>query len=75
MSDTDEIIVRLLRNAPPVRRLRPPLVRAILWLASFAAVSAAGIALFADMRVFHDRMVTWRCRWSFSARWQPACWP
>lgn len=25
-----------------------------------AAISAAGIMLFADMRVFHDRMVSWQ---------------
>lgn len=60
MSDTDAIIARLLRDTPPVRRLRPPLVRALLWLASFAVTSAVGIALFADMRVFHERMVTWQ---------------
>ena len=58
MSDgTERIIAGLVRDARPVRRLRPPLLRALLWLAAFAALSAAGIALFADMRVFHDRMV------------------
>lgn len=59
MSDTEDVITRLVNDAPPVRRLRPPLMRALLWLVSFGAISAAGIALFADMRVFHDRMVTW----------------
>lgn len=60
MADTDQLIARIVRDAPPVRRLRPPLVRAVLWLAFFAAISAASIMLFADMRVFHDRMVSWQ---------------
>ncbi len=55
---TDQVIARLMRDAPPVRRLRPPFLRACLWLAAFAAVSTAGIMLFADMAVFHHRMVT-----------------
>ncbi len=60
MIDTDQLIERIVSDAPAVRRLRAPWVRAVLWLASFAAIGAAGVMLFADMRVFHDRMVAWQ---------------
>ena len=54
---TDRVIARLMQEARPVRRLRPPLLRAALWLAAFAAGAAAAIMLFANMAVFHRRMV------------------
>ncbi len=43
MTRTDELIDTLVTDAAPVRRLRPPLVRAALWLA-FAALLVALIA-------------------------------
>jgi hypothetical protein len=41
---TDELIGRLTADAAPVRRLRPPTVRAVLWLAVALAVLAAIVA-------------------------------
>lgn len=38
MMDTSDLIRSLATNAPPVRRLRPPLVRAIGWLLLAAAI-------------------------------------
>nr|WP_041777981.1 DUF1109 domain-containing protein [Beijerinckia indica] len=40
MMDTSELIRSLATNAPPVRRLRPPLVRAVGWLLLAAAIMA-----------------------------------
>lgn len=51
MTRTEELIDTLVERAAPVRRLRPPLVRAALWLA-FAglliALMAAGVGIRAD---------------------------
>lgn len=52
---TEKLIERLAAVAEPVRRLRPPLLRAFLWLAAAAAVLSAAILLFADLRVFAAR--------------------
>jgi hypothetical protein len=46
---TDDLIDNLVERAAPVRRLRPPLVRAALWLA-FAGLLVAAIAAIAGMR-------------------------
>jgi hypothetical protein len=54
-SETERLIERLAAGATPVRRLRPPLLRAALWLAAVAAISTAGILLFADLHVFAVR--------------------
>ncbi len=54
-SDTDRLIERLAAEAEPVRRLRPPVLRAALWLAAVAAVLAAAILLFANLDVFARR--------------------
>lgn len=51
MTRTDELIDALAERAAPVRRLRPPLVRAVLWLALaglFIAVIAAGSGVRPD---------------------------
>ena len=42
---TDELIRRLSREVPPVRRVTPPMQAALRWLALAAAVVAAGVAL------------------------------
>jgi len=55
MSDTDRLIERLVAEALPVQRLRPPLVRAGLWLLAVAALLAAAILLVADLGVFAGR--------------------
>ena len=54
-SDTDRLIGRLAASAEPVRRLRPPLLRAALWLAAVAAAVSAAILIFADLHVFAVR--------------------
>lgn len=43
-AETDELIARLATGAKPVRRLRPPGLRAVLWLIVAAGVLAAIIA-------------------------------
>jgi hypothetical protein len=53
---TEQLIVELSRNAAPVRRLRPPMHRALGWLGAVAALGATAIALFANMRVFDARI-------------------
>ena len=53
---TDQLIARLAAEAEPVQRLRPPLLRATLWLLAIAVVSTAGILLFADLHVFAHRI-------------------
>jgi hypothetical protein len=52
---TERLIERLAAEAEPVRRLRPPGLRAALWLLAVAAVAAMGIATFADLDVFAHR--------------------
>ena len=54
-SDTEGLIERLAASARPVRRLRPPLLRAGLWLGAVAAAVAAAVLLFADLDVFARR--------------------
>jgi hypothetical protein len=52
---TERLIERLAAEAEPVHRLRPPGLRAALWLLAVAAVAAMGIAAFADLGVFARR--------------------
>jgi hypothetical protein len=51
----DRLIERLAADAHPVRRLRPPTVRALQWLIAVAAIAAVAIAAFAHMDVFMER--------------------
>lgn len=53
---TDQVIERLVANAEPVRRLRPPLLRASLWLLAVAAVAALALPFFADFRLLASKM-------------------
>lgn len=56
MRDTTErLIERLVADAQPVRRLRPPAMRAALWLLSVLAVAAFAISAFSDLGVFVRR--------------------
>jgi hypothetical protein len=48
-SSTEAVIDTLVRDAKPVARLRPPLLRAGLWLGAALAAMAFVIAGFADM--------------------------
>lgn len=52
---TERLIERLAADAQPVRRLRPPMLRAALWLLAVAAIAGAGIVLFAHLDVFARR--------------------
>lgn len=52
----DRLIARLAADAAPVRRLRRPLVRALQWLLTVAAIAAAGVIAFANVDLFMDRV-------------------
>jgi hypothetical protein len=52
---TEQLIERLAADAQPVRRLRPPLRRAGLWLLAIAVVVTAAIVAFADWPNFAER--------------------
>lgn len=52
---TDQLIAELERDIAPVRRLRPPMQRAALWLACVLAMAAVAIAAFANMKLFMHR--------------------
>jgi hypothetical protein len=49
---TDQLIERLAADAAPVRRLRPPWLRASLWLLAVAAAAAILLPFFADFHLF-----------------------
>ena len=50
------MIERLVADARPVRRLRPPTLRAALWLLAVAAIAAVAILLFADLDIAARRL-------------------
>lgn len=52
---TEHLIERLAAEAEPVDRLRPPALRAALWLLAVAAVAGIIIAAFSDLHVFARR--------------------
>jgi hypothetical protein len=54
-TDTDELIASLAGALAPVRRLRPPLWRAALWLALAVLLAAWPVAHFADLPLFLGR--------------------
>lgn len=56
MSETERLIDRLVEQAEPVRRLRPPMVRAAFWLAPALVLGLAAILWLADMRTMEERM-------------------
>ena len=53
---TDQLILALARDATPVRRLRPPLQRALSWLAVVAILATAAIAAFTNWHIFDTRI-------------------
>ena len=53
---TDQLIERLVASAEPVRRLRPPLLRAGLWLLAVAALSAIALPFFANFPLFAGKL-------------------
>lgn len=56
---TARLIEHLVADARPVHRLRPPAVRAGLWLLAVAAIGAVVIGAFADMDMFRRRIGDW----------------
>jgi hypothetical protein len=63
---TDRLIRSLAASADPVRRLRPPTVRATLWLAVVAALGAAAILLFSDLATFAQRASDPKLDWELA---------
>jgi hypothetical protein len=56
-SDMDRLIAELTADARPVKRLRPPSVRAFEWLIVVGAVALVAIVVFADLHLFVDRVI------------------
>lgn len=52
---TDQLIERLAADAAPVRRLRPPWLRATLWLLAVAAAAAILLPFFANFPLFERK--------------------
>lgn len=52
----DDLIRKLAAEGARVRRLRPPITRALLWLGSVALVSLLAILSFADLPLFTSRI-------------------
>jgi hypothetical protein len=49
---TDQLIARLAASAEPVKRLRPPLLRAAFWLIGVAAAAAIVLPFYGDFGLF-----------------------
>jgi len=54
-NSTERLIERLVAEAGPVRRLRPPAIRAGLWLTAAGAAIALFVYVFADFGMFFRR--------------------
>jgi hypothetical protein len=52
---TDKVIAALALEGEPIRRLRPPMTRALIWLAVIAAVALGCILAFSNLAVFARR--------------------
>jgi hypothetical protein len=52
---TEDLIAQLASTAGPVKRLAPPMLRAVIWLAIVAAVSGALILKLSNLPVFAQR--------------------
>src|SRR5277367_4384994 len=55
MIPTEDLINQLAESATPVRRLRPPLMRASLWLLGVLCVAGALILVLGAVRHFAER--------------------
>jgi hypothetical protein len=53
--DTEDLIARLAASAQPVRRLAPPMIRALVWLAVVAVLSGAAVLKLSNLAVFAHR--------------------
>jgi hypothetical protein len=58
MTPTEDLINQLAESATPVRRLRPPLLRASLWLLGVLCVAAAVILAAGALQRFAERSLT-----------------
>jgi len=56
LADTSTLIGRLVADAKPVKRLRPPTIRAGLWLLVAGGIGGVAIVLFANLPLFADRI-------------------
>jgi hypothetical protein len=63
---TDRLIQSLVASAGPVRRLRPPAVRAALWLLAVAALGALAILLFSNLAEFARRASDPKLDWELA---------
>jgi hypothetical protein len=54
-TSTDRLIETLARGVAPVKPLRPPMIRAALWLGTTALLGAFAIFAFADLGIFAAR--------------------
>ena len=52
----EDLIAKLAADGGRVRRLLPPMTRAMLWLGSIALISLAAVASFADLPLFMSRI-------------------
>lgn len=53
--NTDDLIAQLSASAAPVKRLAPPMTRALTWLLAIAVISAVPILLRSDLGTFAGR--------------------
>jgi hypothetical protein len=56
LADTSTLIGRLVADAKPVKRLRPPTLRACLWLLAAGSIAGVAILLLANLPVFAERI-------------------
>jgi hypothetical protein len=56
LADTSTLIGGLVADAKPVKRLRPPALRAGLWLLVAGGIGSVAILLFANLPLFADRI-------------------
>ncbi|MDE2228528.1 MAG: DUF1109 family protein [Alphaproteobacteria bacterium] len=67
IDDTSWLIEKLAAEARPVKRLRPPGLRAALWLAAAGALIALAIWRFSDLHLFVQRAQSARLDWEMAA--------
>jgi hypothetical protein len=56
LPDTSTLIERLVADARPVKRLRPPTLRACLWLLAAGSIAGVAILFLANLPVFAERL-------------------
>ncbi len=52
---TEELIASLAADVGPVRRLQPPMTRALAWIAAIAVLTTIAVLLFSDLTAFVAR--------------------